>query len=142
MGAPESFRERMERAGLEPTRAIVTGSGILDRLGIRQARDLDVVVAPDEFDRIVSDFQCDFETFERGRLLMRPHDVEVWDRWTDRTASEVRYYEELLPDTVVSDDGVRYISLGFIRDWKLAKARDKDLHDVALINKYLEEHDG
>ena len=45
-------------------------------------------------------------------------------------------YDELLADSVVYDD-VQFVSLNFLKDWKMWHRRDKDVADIQLIDQYL-----
>ena len=134
-----SFSERVKALELPLDKIIVIGSGVLDALGIRQADDIDLAVAPDLFASFANDPAWQESVADWGEFYYQKGDCEAWSGWTEPD-SDHPIYEELLPDTFVMD-GVRYMTLEYVRAWKLRKGREKDKADVALIDAYNKDHD-
>lgn len=130
------FSERVKDLGLPLDQLIVIGSGLLDQLGIRAASDIDLVVSNELFNALKNDNAWIFENMTNGeiRYTNRDGSVEVWLGWDKK--GESMSYDELLADSVVYDD-VQFVSLNFLKDWKMWHRRDKDLVDVQLIDQYL-----
>lgn len=132
----KSFSERVKDLGLPLDQLIVIGSGLLDQLGIRAASDIDLAVSVDLFNALENDNAWIFENIanDEARYTSRDGSVEVWRGWDKK--GESMSYDELLANSVVYDD-VRFVSLNFLKDWKMWHRRDKDLVDVQLIDQYL-----
>jgi hypothetical protein len=134
-----SFSERVKALELPLDKLIVIGSGVLNALGIRQADDIDLAVAPDLFASFATDPVWQQSVANWGEIFYQKGDCEAWSGWTEPD-SDHPVYEELLPDTVVIDE-VRYMTLEYVRAWKLRKGRERDKADVALIDAYNKEYD-
>lgn len=107
------------------------GSGVLDALGIRESRDLDVVVAQSTFE----------ELQQRGFVLRTKDDdpylesgeIEVWLSFNGI------YFTELMAEAVKVGD-YNFTSLDLIKSWKQRRGLEKDKRDLILIEKYLKDH--
>lgn len=141
MNSEQTVASRLETAGLKRNRSIVIGSGILGALGIRTPRDLDVVIDAESFAGLALMPHYRVQATPRGLCCQAQDDVEIWDRWTDPTTREPRFYDDLLPDSVIID-GVRFMSLDYVRQWKKSRGREKDKRDLALIDAYRERTHG
>jgi len=136
----DGFGEAIRAAGLSTDSVIVIGSGILDKLGIREAHDIDLVVDEEAFASF--DSRPDLVRHENalGVSYHTENDaIELWRTWGLLGEVE-RTYGDLLPNTIVYD-GVRYMTLAYVKQWKQKKGRDKDLRDVTLIEQYEAKHD-
>jgi len=131
--------ERLREVGLSAERSIVIGSGLLDKLGIRIAEDIDLVVDDESFVSLGE--RTDLKRYEDDRgVHYQTNDgvIELWRTWGLPGEAE-RTYSELLPDTSVHD-GVRYVTLDYLKRWKQKKGREKDLRDMELIKRYEAMH--
>lgn len=135
-----TVEQSLIQVGIPTDKAIIIGSGILDKLGIRKSVDIDVVVPKDEFDKL-----ADNNNFLKGKK----HDddyyqstdgqIEAWCCWWDFKRKMVISYETLAENSVLIDN-LRFVSLAFLRQWKADYARVKDIEDVKLIDSYLESN--
>ena len=133
-----NFALKLREQGLGSETAIVIGSGILNALGIRESKDIDLVVTPEEYVRLSSRVQFKKEEY-RGRVLLRDDLFEIGTEWG--VLGKNLSFGDLLTDTCVID-GVRYITPEFLlsvkQSWeKAGEAREKDLADIALIEAHL-----
>ena len=131
------FSERVKDLGLPLDQLIVIGSGLLDQLGIRAASDIDLVVSNELFNALKNDARwiVEYITNDETRYTSRDGSVEVWRGGWDKKGESMSY-DELLADSVVYDD-VQFVSLNFLKDWKMWHKRDKDVADIQLIDQYL-----
>lgn len=123
---------------LDLNQLIVVGSGILQELGLRQAHDIDLVVLPTIMAKL--DERTDFtKSIDLRQLTVYHHNlnnIEVWDRlWNFKTNLPI-FYPELLANSVAIND-VRFLSLEYLRQWKIDANRPKDAADIKLIDDYL-----
>jgi len=123
--------ERCEELNLPPSEFIVEGSGVLDALGIRESRDLDVVVQ-----------QSTFEKLQRRGLVQKTKDddpylasgeIEVWLSFAGKG------FDELMDETV-QIRGYNFSSLDLIKKWKQQRRLEKDKRDLILIERYLRDN--
>lgn len=117
--------------GLPEGSFIVVGSGILGALKIRGSNDIDLVVDREVYDS--------FEDLGWGKGLWGDHVVyqkepfDIGYDWYGESA------EDLLKRAQVVD-GVPYLSLNEVYEWKKTKGREKDIRDLALIEEYRSVH--
>ena len=131
-----SIGDRVKMLGLPLDQLIVIGSGILDVLGIRRASDVDILVTREVFKNLSSDATWKSDKAESGSLRLSKNDYEVFYDWSD-TGSEYPDFDDLVSYTT-EIEGVRYVSLDYLRERKLSRGWEKDLGDVRLIDEYLE----
>ncbi len=116
----------------------VFGSALLEVLGLRESGDIDILMTRRLFESLGSDW-------ERFKY---PNGDDGIRRGGEK-AVEAFYYcnflkmsEEVVEDMIVKAvdlGGVKFVSLDATAKWKNQFGRDKDLRDVKLIKKYLEE---
>jgi len=137
--AQPSFSDRVKSLGLPLDQIIVIASGALDAHGIRQADDIDLAVSAGLFESFEGSEDWRPHRSGWGELYYRQGDCEAWAGWTE-PGSDKPLYDDLLPYTQLID-GVRYMTLEYVRNWKEKKGRDKDLRDIKLIDEYNKPHD-
>lgn len=131
-----SIGERVKKLGLPLDQLIVIGSGVLEAHGIRQANDVDLVVTREVFEGLSADVTWKSDKAESGSLRLSKNDYEVYYDWSD-SGSEYPDFDDLLMYST-EIQGIRYVSLEYLRERKLSRGWEKDLEDVKLIDRYLE----
>ena len=124
--------KRFFELNLPPEHCVVIGSGLLDALNLRESSDIDLVVSEELFERLrqADGWQAEVKY---GETVLTKGDAEVWLSWGSRgTPNFKQLYEQ-----GVSLDGVRFVDPVFLLNWKKARASDKDLRDVKLLEEYL-----
>ena len=136
----QTFAERVKELGLPLDQIIIIGSGILDQLGIRQSADIDVAAGQAVLEEIARSGGWAEKLDKNQRQYLVKHDgsVEIWDGW--EIDGRIVEYDELL-DYAVEYDGVKFVSLDFLRCWKNWRGREKDIQDVRLIDEWREKHE-
>jgi hypothetical protein len=118
----------------------VIGSGCLSVRGIRESRDIDILASSRLFNELEKSGNWERKILFHGtthRKCLQRDGVEVFSNY---------HYKDYRPKTEDliehSDiiDGVSFLRLKDLRDFKNVLGRDKDKHDVALINNYLSSH--
>lgn len=126
----------------------IFGSGPMAIRNIRPAGDLDLIVTPavwnallkrgykiEETDWEVTD--ADGGTFNYHRKLIPIGNIEVWRKWSFLSDTA----EELIKNADIID-GVRFVKLEKVLEWKHAYNRPKDKADIKLIKEYLKDNEG
>lgn len=136
----QTFAERVKELGLPLDQIIIIGSGILDQLGIRQSADIDVAAGQAVLEEIARSGGWAEKLDKNQRQYLVKHDgsVEIWDGW--EIDGRIVEYDELL-DYAVEYDGVKFVSLDFLRCWKNWRGREKDIQDVRLIDEWRAKHE-
>ena len=132
----ETFADKVKALNLPLDQIIVIGSGILDQLEIRPAVDIDLAVSSDLMKKLSeesSDWIKKFDDNQRFYFIKDDGSAEVWDGW--EFDGQVVSYDGLL-DYVVEYDGVRFVNLEFLSQWKKWRSREKDVQDVKLIDEW------
>ena len=132
----ETFVDKVKALNLPLDQIIVIGSGILDQLGIRPASDIDLAASSDLMKKLSEesgDWLKKFDDNQRFYFVKDDGSAEVWDGW--EFDGQVVSYDDLL-DYVVEYDGVRFVNLEFLSQWKKWRSREKDVQDVKLIDEW------
>ena len=132
------FKQQLKKLGLNSDNCVVIGSGVLEALGIRESKDIDVVVKRDSYDSLKKTNQ--FTVIKnRGRETLEDGLFEIG---TECVVLGKQYiFEDLLKESKVID-GVRYDSIDFLLRVKKSKvkgktSRSKDVRDIGLIEEYI-----
>jgi len=122
-----NFKEKLATLQLPESSYIVVGSGILSALGIRESGDIDLVVSEEVFRSFGE--QGWEQGFWGDDPVFRKDIFDACNVWYGETV------EDLLAKAQIVD-GVPYLSLDDVYEWKKQKGREKDLRDLALIDEY------
>jgi len=112
---------------------VVIGSGIMARLGLREANDVDIAVTPDLYAKLRA--SGEWEEEERyGKIFLKKEAVEInpqldWESYP--TTAE----EAIASATII--DGIPFMNLNELVRFKRALGRAKDLPDFIIIEEYL-----
>ena len=128
--------QKVKSLNLPSGEYIVFGSGPLQAHGIRETRDVDILVLSELYEKLKQEGWEErvWETSPPGRFLFKD-DVEVGDSWD---------YGEYNPDPnwLIENaeiiNGVPFAPLEEVLKGKKAFGRPKDLEDIKLIEEYLE----
>ncbi|HQC39175.1 MAG TPA: hypothetical protein PK804_00765, partial [Candidatus Dojkabacteria bacterium] len=76
-----NFKKELEKISLDDSNSVVIGSGILNALGIRESRDIDVVVESEKFYQLLEEETLSGFVNETGSFLLTNGVVEISDSW-------------------------------------------------------------
>jgi hypothetical protein len=116
---------------------MVTGSAILQLLGIRQAQDIDLLVSPELFT----------ELREKRGWHVHPKYATSLDN-SDNTGGAKQSLDFMKQNYTLEDalplaywhEKIPFMSLEMLVDAKTQLGREKDLRDIKLIQEYLWTH--
>lgn len=134
-----NFKEELKKIPLDDSNSVVIGSGILNALGIRESRDIDVVVESEKFYQLLEEETLSGFVNETGSFLLTNGVVEISDGWHIEKLGIDLSFEKLKPQSTVID-GVRYANIELVLEIKRLWAREKDIKDVSLIENFLEKN--
>lgn len=132
------IKKRLNEFLLTPDNSIVIGSGILNVLGLRQSKDIDLIVTKEKFRELSVSGQF-LEKLNHGRKILVKGLFKIGTSW--RVIEKRWLFSDLLLQSEVIK-GVRYNSIKFLfkvkSNWcQKGEARQKDLRDLKLMKSYL-----
>lgn len=145
----EEMLKKLEELNLPKDQFAVFGSGPMAIRGMREAGDLDLIVTDKLWQQLIDDGhkviketwhemeQADGKTIDHYReyvVLVPAPNIEVFNKWPFVSASA----DELVAEAKMID-GVPFVSLDRVIEWKTGFNRPKDHKDVEMIKKFLEK---
>ena len=127
-----SIVERTKALGLPLDQIVVIGSGVMDALGLREARDIDLVVTMTLFDELKQTGEYKL-TVKFDQEVLEKDDAEIWLSWGNEG---VENFYQLYADGITMGD-VRFANPEFVLWWKRDANRPKDQNDIELLSSYL-----
>ena len=128
----EEIISKVKTLNLPSGSYVVFGSCPMAIAGIREAKDIDLLVSEDVFAKLKETGWKVLYKNSNDKPLV--HDVfEAHDDWNFSSYNPT--LEQLLVSAVVIG-GVPFASLEEVRKWKAASGRPKDLADIKLIDTY------
>ena len=116
--------EELEKLDLPKDQFAIFGSGPLAIRKIRKAQDLDLIVKSELWEKLVEKHTLT----ERGCIEIG--NIEIWNKWQPFTDVNI-----LIDDADIIE-GHRYVKLRHVLHWKKTLTREKDLHDIELLEAY------
>jgi len=111
----------------------IFGSGPMAVRGIKESRDLDIVVKNQLWKKLIKNHKVYFS--QMGGECLHLGEIEIfhdWKPWFDNS-------EELINSSDIID-GIRFVNLKYVLQWKIIFGREKDLKDIRLIEEYLKKN--
>ena len=125
--------EKVKSLNLPIGEYVVFGSGPLGAHGIRESRDIDLLITTKLYEDLKKQGWEEKEWSDGGYYLFK-NDVEADDSWRYGSYSPK-------PETIIAQariiEGVPFAPLTEVLKWKKAYGRSKDLADIELIQNYL-----
>jgi hypothetical protein len=117
---------------------VVFGSGILSAKGIRPAKDIDLLVTPTLFRKLLK------EGWKRKYFYRRFFECKSIRNGIAEVFSNAYRgnYNKSVEDIISSAEvieGIPFMNLNELKEFKIAMGRNKDLDDVKLIEAYLKK---
>lgn len=131
-----SLFESLRKLAFQKGEYAVFGSGPMWVRGIRESNDIDIIVRETVWEwarangkpGLKEEIGLEYVSFADG-------DIEVYHDWHPG-----KWDIDTLIDTAEIIDGIPFVRLDSVIDWKEQKGREKDQKDLALIQKYLSDH--
>ena len=132
-----SIFARVKKLNLPLGQYIVFSGGVLEAFGIRETRDVDVVVIPDLFKKL-RESGLYKEEMRFGKLWLFSDNIDIglkldWENYSTTTEEAIK--------TAVIINGVPFLNLQEMIKFKKAMGREKDFKDIELIKEYLKNNE-
>lgn len=109
---------------------VVYGSAPLAICGLREASDIDLLISEELFETLQHQGWTRVERSNNDKVLQKGN-CEAFVYWGGSSYNPT--LEQLLKTAHVVE-GIPFASLEEVRTWKKARAKEKDLVDIALID--------
>lgn len=136
------MEDKLKELDLNHNNSVVIGSGILQALGIRNSKDIDLVVPQKDYNRLRDSGQFSIKVSEYTKKEILTDDLfEIGTSW--EVLDKSYEFNDFIKNSIVID-GVRYVTLDFLYEVKnswvqLGTSRPKDIDDLQLIKQYKEQ---
>jgi hypothetical protein len=124
------FRDEVMALQLTPGAWVIFGSGAMGVRGLRDVNDVDILVLPQEWQRLVN---IHASAVRNNPLRIELGNVEILNEWIDGLPGSP---EDLIANREIID-GLPFIPLEEVIRYKQYLDRDKDRKDIELIRAYL-----
>lgn len=111
---------------------VIFGSGPLAARGIRDCKDLDIIVSENLYQKICQKYPEEIYLSDVGTLQIG--DFEISQTWLN----DKNCVKELIAEAEILH-GYPFVNLNEVINWKKSMGRVKDLTDLKLIDEYLEK---
>ncbi|OGY11093.1 MAG: hypothetical protein A3A58_03230 [Candidatus Blackburnbacteria bacterium RIFCSPLOWO2_01_FULL_41_27] len=115
---------------------VVVGSGALAARGMREANDLDILVTKHLWDSLASNYKV--EITPEGIENINLGDIQILGKGSVFSDESIADLQTLI-QTTEAVEGIRFISLPYLKKFKQKLGREKDLKDIKLIDNYLRD---
>jgi tRNA A-37 threonylcarbamoyl transferase component Bud32 len=122
----------LKKLNLPVAEYAIFGSGPLTIHGIRDSRDMDIIVKEGLWNKLIKKYPVT-ETYKK---FIRIGEIEIYKDW-EPWFNDV---DKLINDADIFDE-IRFVKLKDVMKWKKAFGREKDKEDIQLIEKYLKRND-
>jgi len=128
MGNFKKQLAELKKLNLPNDKYAVFGSGPLAIRGIRNSKDIDIIVKLDLWNKLIKRYP------QENDKLIRIGFIEIYKNW-------LPWFEDvnLLIDDADIFERIRFVKLKYVLAWKKSFGREKDKKDIQLIEKNIDE---
>lgn len=120
------FLEEVKKLKLPPDQYAVFGSGPLAIRGLRENEDIDVLVKPELWEELAKKHK------PLKECLIVIGNIDILKHWKPWLTDVNK-----LIDAADIIDGIRFVKLEHVLEWKKKRGKEKDKKDIELIEEYL-----
>ncbi|MFH1047952.1 MAG: hypothetical protein V1738_06660 [Patescibacteria group bacterium] len=128
--------DQLKTIGLSPNDFAIFGSGPMCVRGLRDAKDLDIIARGPALEIARTAGKESTALSGNVSFVFFDGDIEMFDRWAPG-----QWDVDQLIDTADIIDGLRYVQLNQVLNWKRTLNRPKDQADIELLERYQQERE-
>ena len=125
------YLDELELLKLPVGKFAIFGSGPMTVRGIRESADLDIIVKQDLWEELLGKHTA---CLHENPTCLRIGNIEIYADWLDLSDS----INEMI-DSAEIIAGLPYVQLEYVIEWKTKFGRKKDIEDLELIRKYIDD---
>lgn len=130
----EELLNEIQKLEFPNTDFIVVGGGALAIRNFRETSDLDIVVTAELFKKLKNDNKWSYKIRPNGKPKLYKDFIEVY---LDVNTDDFQRSTSLLFEHADIFHKIQFIDLQTLMQLKQSYGREKDLHDIELIQTYL-----
>lgn len=125
---------RVKELKLPAGQYAIFGSGPMGVRGLRECKDIDVLVAENIFDEYKNKSGWTTKKFNEHLDYLENNGIELWSEWGPGEWDEAALIAE-----AEMIEGLPFVKLETMVEWKKRGGRPKDLADVQTVEEYLSD---
>jgi hypothetical protein len=129
-----TIAERVKELGLPTGSYAVFGSGPMAVRGMREAKDIDIIITSELFRKLKQDDTWKAEALRDHHEVLNRDGVSLFDSWAPDSWDIPAMIKEA--DVI---EGVPFVKLETVLEWKKIRDLPKDKEDIVMIEKYLKD---
>jgi hypothetical protein len=132
MGNNDLF-QRVKELKLPIGKYALFGSAPLGIRGLKDCHDIDIIVAEDLWNEY-KEKDWEIKVMPHGSQYLWNDEIELWKDWKPG-----QWDIQKLIGKAEMIDGLPFVKLEYVVEWKRQNGREKDLKDIETIEKFLRE---
>lgn len=128
---------KIKELNLPEGQYMICGSAILDILGIRPAKDIDLLVTPELFEDLKKNQGWEPHS-KYSTTISHPQGLADAKQTLDFMKENHTFAQSLEKATFI--EGIPFMGLEFLIEAKKQLNREKDIADIETINEYMESN--
>ena len=126
--------QRVKKLKLPIGKYALFGSAPMGVRGLKKCSDIDLIVSEEIWEKYREKSGWDYQITENGveHIESRDSKIEFWHDWRPWYQDSSRF----INDAEIID-GLPFVKLDRVLEWKRKFGREKDLEDVKIIEKFL-----
>jgi len=129
--------QRIKNMNLPVGKYALFGSAPLGIRGLKKCKDMDLIVVEEIWQGYKNKTGWQYKITENGVEHIESDDsqVEMWHDWRP-------WYDKILPfiEDAETIEGLPFVKLEHVLEWKKKFGRDKDLKDAKIIEDFLQKN--
>jgi hypothetical protein len=110
------------------------GSAPIGIRKLRQCHDIDIIVTDELWNKFESDWENGIA--QNGSKFLKKGNIEIWKDWRPGKWDT----NKLIGESEIIE-GLPFVKMKYVLEWKRSIAREKDLKDIEIVEKYLKENE-
>lgn len=127
-----TIKELVERLNISMDEYVVIGGGVLEIIGLRETREVDLAVSDQVYARYRDEEHWKEYVQDNGRRILTHNGYNLMRTWMGNSFSRIKRESFI-------KDGIRCMDVAMLVESKRRLGRKKDLADVTLLTRYLKQ---
>ena len=130
----QELLNEIQKLPFSNTDFIIVGGGALAIRNLRNTNDIDIVVTPKLFEKLQTSNEWSYKVRPNGKPKLYKGFIEIY---LDVNTADFQISTTWLFENADIFDQIQFIDLHTLMQLKQSYGREKDLHDIELIQIYL-----